>query len=408
MLGSQSANAVSQSCLSEPSPLPASRPIVCFAKDWSEQPTSNNHVMVELAKSHPVLWLNSVATRAPKLSSGRDISKILKKIVACVRGPQKVEGNLWVYTPIVLPLPHSRWATSINRKVLQLMLRHLCRRLGFKDFELWSFLPNVGEYVDRMGAAVIVYYCVDEWSKFRYLDGSRIADAEQAMCRKADVVFASANSLVEPRRRWNSETHLALHGVDHAQFAKALLDATPVPRDIASIQRPIIGFYGTLQDWVDLELIAFLAERHPEWSIVLIGNQMTDLSRLNRSSNVHVLGRRPHAELPGYCKAFSVGIIPYVVNERILHVNPLKLREYLCAGLPVVSVAIPEVETYPQCAVARTYEQFESAIERALQSDSAELRRQRSDGMLSETWQHRVAELRTHILRVTRRKCRGR
>jgi glycosyltransferase involved in cell wall biosynthesis len=386
----------------------AGKSIICFAKDWSEAPTSNNHVMTELAKHNRVLWLNSVATRSPKLGSARDLKKILMKLKGFFTGPMRVNEKLWVYTPIVLPLPHSRWAAVLNRMILRFTIRRLRARLSFDSFQLWTFLPNIVNYLDGLGETVTVYYCVDEWSKFAYLDGPKIEEAERRLCERADVVFASAASLVTKRLVWNGNTHLARHGVDHALFSSALAPATPIPPDIASLPQPVIGFYGTLQDWVDLDLIEHLAKRHPEWSIVLIGKSMVDLSKIQRYPNVHLLGRKDHAELPAYCKAFSVGIIPYVVNERIIHVNPLKLREYLCAGLPVVSVAIPEVEQRAGfCTIAESADQFEAAIVEALASDSVEARRRRSESMRTETWAHRVGDIAAEVLRLEKKKCRA-
>src|SRR5438270_8927221 len=93
--------------------------IICFAKDWSEDPTSNNHVMRLLARDNQVLWLNSIATRAPKLSSSSDLSKIKRKLKSFVAGPQRVDERLSVFTPLVLPFPHSRAAVLLNRQILR-------------------------------------------------------------------------------------------------------------------------------------------------------------------------------------------------------------------------------------------------------------------------------------------------
>ena len=101
-------------------PVLSGQNIICFAKDWSETPTSNNHVMAELAKANKVLWLNSIATRTPNLASGRDIKKIFKKLASFLKGPTHIKDNLWVYTPIVLPLPYSRWASALLDERLQL------------------------------------------------------------------------------------------------------------------------------------------------------------------------------------------------------------------------------------------------------------------------------------------------
>lgn len=375
--------------------------IICFAKDWDEDPTSNNHVMAELAKHNRVLWVNSLATRTPRLGSGRDLGKIARKLAAFARGARRVADDLWVYTPIVLPLPHAGWARAANRWVLRLTLGALRRKLGMRRFQLWTFLPTAADYVGHLGESVSVYYCVDEWSKFAYVDGPRVAAAERALVAKADVVFAVAESLAAARRAVNPETHLARHGVDHDLFARALDPATAVPADVAALRPPVLGFYGTLQDWVDLDLIAHLAGRHPEWSIALIGKPMADLSRLAAHPNVHVLPRRPHADLPGCCKGFAVGIIPYVLDERVAHVNPLKLREYLSAGLPVVSVALPEVAAYAGlCTVARTYDEFERGVRAALDADAGDRRRERSEAMRGETWRARVADVGRHVMRV--------
>jgi glycosyltransferase involved in cell wall biosynthesis len=380
--------------------------IICFAKDWDEDPTSNNHVMVELARrGGRVLWLNSISTRTPNLASGRDLKKIFRKIAGFSRGARRVRENLWVYTPIVLPLPHSRWAKAVNRLILRASLRLLRRKLGMDAFQLWTFLPNAADYVGALGESVSVYYCVDEWAKFNYVDGARTAAAERELVGRVDAVFAVAQSLVDNRRPINPETHLARHGVDHGLFAKALDDSTEVPADLAAIRGPVIGFYGTLQDWVDLDLVCHLARKHPEWSVVLIGKPMADLSRLRQLPNVHVLGRKPHEQLPAYCKGFSVGIIPYVVDDRIVHVNPIKLREYLSAGLPVVSVALPEVAPYAGlCTTAATYDEFERGVEEALQTDSPQRRRERSEAMRSETWAARVEAVCQHVARVRQAK----
>jgi glycosyltransferase involved in cell wall biosynthesis len=377
--------------------------IVCFAKDWGEDPTSNHHVMLELSRHNRVLWLNSIATRTPSLKSGRDLRKIKNKLRDFARGPVQVSESMWVYTPLVLPFPHVPAARLANRALLRATLYALRKRLGMDRFQLWTFLPNVADYLGGLGESLSVYYCVDEWSQFSYLDEGKTVLAEQRLCRQADVVFAVCSALADKKRALNPETHLATHGVDHHLFTTALLAETEVPADVADLRHPVLGFYGTLQDWVDQALLCQLADRHPEWNIVLLGQQLVDVSALRKRPNVHLLGRKRHAELPAYCKAFDVGLIPYVVSERMQYVNPIKLREYLSAGLPVVSTAVPEVGRYAEhCTVAESYDDFEAAVVRALASDSPERRRARSEAMRSETWEHKVACVGEHVSRVQR------
>jgi glycosyltransferase involved in cell wall biosynthesis len=382
-------------------------PIVAFAKDWHEDPTSNHHVLRELARTRRVLWLNSLATRTPKLSSGRDLGKIRRKLAEFARGPQNVENDLWVTTPLVLPLPHSAAARAVNRQILRATIRALRLRLGIKRFELWTFLPNTADYVGTLGEDLAVYYCVDEWSLFSYLDREQTVAAEHRLLERVDAVFAINHALADAKRAVNHATFVSPHGVDHALFARALDPAVAVPADLAALRSPRIGFYGTLRDWVDFELIAHVARARPAWSIALIGQQLADVSALRGLPNVHLLGQKRHDELPAYCKGFDVGVIPYRIDERMTFVNPLKLREYLSAGLPVVSTPVPEVVRYAHlCRIAATPDDFVRAVDAALADTAPAARRARSDAMLQETWSARVAEVTRTVDEIAKRKTR--
>jgi glycosyltransferase involved in cell wall biosynthesis len=118
-----------------------------------------------------------------------------------------------------------------------------------------------------------------------------------------------------------------------------------VPEDAAALPGPVIGFYGLIEDWVDLEVIRHMAAARPDWSFLMIGEVKTDTSAVRRLPNVHFPGRRPYQSLPGYCRKFDIAVLPFVVNELTLAANPLKVREYLAAGLPVVATPLPEVQS---------------------------------------------------------------
>jgi glycosyltransferase involved in cell wall biosynthesis len=379
--------------------------IICFAKDWSEDPTSNNHVMRMLARDNEVLWLNSIATRAPKLSSGSDMSKIKRKLKSFAAGPQRVDGGLSVFTPLVLPFPHSRAAVMVNRQILRGTTAVIRQRLHMRDFQLWSFIPTAVEYFGRMGESFRVYYCTDEWSHFSYVDGARVSKMEEELCRQVDIVFTTSRTLLEKKKPYNPETHLASHGVDFEHFARALDDKLPEAPELAGLRRPILGFFGLVQDWIDLDLIGWVAEQRPDWTIVMIGKVIVDNSRWAKQKNIVWLGRKPYEELPRYCKGFSVGLIPFAINELTRNVNPIKLREYLSAGVPVVSTRLPECAQFPEwCAVADTREQFLAACEQAIATDSPSERRRRSELMRAESWENKVKQLGDHILRVQAQK----
>jgi len=368
--------------------------IICFSKDWHEPKTSNHHVMETLARTHRVLWVNSIATRSPNLASGNDLKKIARKLGSWFRGTERVSPNLRVFTPVVLPLPGSRAAQALNLRLVRWGVRRAARRWGLASPQLWLFLPNAVDYVGSFGESAVVYYCVDEWSQFSHLDGAFIREKEARMLQRADVVFVVSSALAESKRMFcRRPPHIVRHGVDHALFAEALEPGFEGAAECRDLPRPVVGFIGSLYDWVDQELIVDMAGHRPDWSFVLVGKIMTDVATLRRAPNVHLLGNKPHAELPRYCRAFDVGIIPYRLGDpRMQSVNPLKLREYLASGLPVVSVDLPEARHVDADAlIAAGAEGFIAAIEQVMRADNPDRRRARSDRMRSESWETRVA-----------------
>ena len=369
--------------------------IIAFCKDWHEPKTSNNHILEELAKRHRVLWVNSITTRAPNLASGNDLRKIARKIRSWFRGVECIHENLRVLTPVVLPLPRSNLAQKLNRHLVRIAVRSAARSWGLRDPQLWIFPPNAVDYVGLFGESRVVYYCVDEWSQFTHLDAGFIRDKEARLLQKADAVFVVSQRLFESKKALHPNLHLVPHGVDHARFAGALSDGLPMAGELRGLPRPIIGFYGNLYDWVDQGLLADIARMRPAWSLVLVGKIMCDASALRACPNIHLLGPRPYEDLPRFCKGFDVGIIPYRLDDpRMQSVNPLKLREYLAAGLPVVTVDIPEIHAFPgEVLVANGPTEFVARIEQAIAQDSPSEKLRRSERMRVESWSARAATI---------------
>lgn len=375
--------------------------IIYFGKEWGEDPTSCNHVFEYLSRHNKVLWVNSIATRKPSLASAHDWRRIFGKLRKLLGGLTQVGPTAWLYQPAVVPLPYSKLAQKINRRLLRGSLRRQARKLGMQRPQLWTFLPNTAYMAGQLDESVLVYYCVDQWAHLSVEDSEKIAALERELLEKADVCFAASHLLAESKRRYNANTIVAPHGVDHKHFARALEAGTAVPPDIASLPRPVIGFFGGIHERIDLELLARIAAAHPKWALVLIGKVQVDLDRVRRLPNVHILGRRLYETLPAYCKGFDVGIMPYVDDEWIRHSNPIKLREYLSAGLPVVSTDVPEVRRFPEWAcIGRTPEEFMARIEQALEEDTPARRRQRSACVQNETWEANVAQVCERVMQI--------
>lgn len=375
--------------------------IICFGNDWDSDPTSKTHIMRILGEKNRVLWVNSIGMRRPTVSR-TDLGRMAMKLRRALRGCEEVKPNFFVANPLVLPLPGVAFVDWLNAEILAQWLRRLCKRHGLDRPILWTFLPHVNRLVGRLDESVVIYHCVDENSAFSGVLADSLIQMEQDLVRRAHIVFTSAELLWEERRLLNPNTHFVPHGVDVSHFARALDPRTVVPEDLRRLPRPVIGFFGLISDWVDLDLLRTLAVARPAWSFALLGKVTMDLQPIQGLPNVHVFGRRPYSALPEYCRGFDVGIIPFRVNTLTLRVNPLKLREYLAAGLPVVSAPLPEVARYEGLVrLASDPFAFIDGIEAALAERSEEMVRRRVAAVQGDRWEAKVAEMSALIERAS-------
>ena len=381
-------------------PLLGNTPIICFGKDWGTDPTSNMHVMRILARTNRVLWVNSIGTRRPGVNR-RDLGRLFHKLRRGFDGCVPVAPNMHVFNPLAVPFPEIPVVARFNSALLAPVLRGISRRLGFERPIMWTYFPVAVGLVGRLRECAVIYHCVDDYAEFRGVNGPALRRAERELLKVADVVFTSSELLWRERRQENPNTFFVQHGVDVNHFSRALAPDLPVPADVEGLPRPIVGYFGLIADYVDLELIAEAARMRPGWSFALVGGCVTDVRVLSGLANVHLLGQRSYDSLPGYCRAFDVGVIPFRVNALTVRANPLKLREYLAAGLPVVSAPLPEVGRYsPLVRLAAGPEAFVEEIERALEERSEPFIEQRLQAMRAESWESRVHEM-SRIIRET-------
>jgi glycosyltransferase involved in cell wall biosynthesis len=373
-------------------------PIVCFANDWRGDPTSKHHIMRIFSRYTDVLWVESSGMRRPQLSNATDLRRIAARLKSSVGGLLREEERLHTLSPLSVPLPGSRVANAINRQLYCASLRGAMSRLGIQGEPLrWVYTPTVAPYLKTLPGRGLVYHCVDRWWSFSDYDGAVMRACHAQLCREADVVFASSAELLDDCREHTDRAHLVRHGVEWEHFARAALEPLPRPADIAGIEGPILGFFGLIHEWVDQELICALADAFPDATIALIGKVQADVSRLASRPNVRLLGQKPYAELPAYSAAFDVGLIPFVINELTAAVNPIKLREYLSAGMPVVATALPEIELLgysPMLRTARAPDEFIAGIRHFLSAaPDADARRDAALSMIGESWLGRCAEM---------------
>ncbi len=377
-------------------------PFVVFGDDWGRYPSTIQHVFRHVAPRYPVVWVNSVGFRAPRLNltdARRAFEKLGRTARAAVRpaapSPPALGGGApaAIIEPRVLPWHHVPLVHALNTRSL---LRSVGRALGAlgagrRPVLVTGSPPTVG-VVGRLGEVASVYYVLDDFLNYPGTSPAMLAPLERRLLDRVDIVVATAESLTRSKRPRSGRTCQLPQGVNYDHFA----DPRPEPADLAGIARPRIGFAGGVATQCDVALLARLAAGFPAASLVLVGPVSLDRAALEplQRPNVHLLGLRPYQELPAYVQHFDVGIIPYVISPWTVAVDPLKLLEYLAAGLPVVTTAIPEAAKYAGVvAVAADHDGFVAAVRAALGEDREAGRARHQAFARQHTWERRADTL---------------
>ena len=269
---------------------------------------------------------------------------------------------------VLIVQPHLPWGANpdlAQRRLLDAMLREE----SIADPILWYYTPQALTFSDHLNAGVTVYDCMDELSAFAGADPSLPA-REQALLRRADVVFTGGQSLYEAKRRGHGNVHAFPSGVDAAHFRPAR-DGLAALEDQAHIPHPRAGFYGVLDERLDADLLAAVADLRALVQFVMIGpTAKIDPGALPARANLHYLGPKPYAALPGYVANWQAAIMPFAINEATRFISPTKTPEYLAAGLPVVSTPIADVvrqwDGCPGVQIADTPQAFAACVDQAL------------------------------------------
>ncbi len=365
--------------------------IVYFGNEWfAENRTSSHHIARQLAAGARLLYVDSPGMRAPT-TSGRDLRRIVSKLRQAVRLPTEVRPNLWHCTVPQLPWRRLPFVARLNRWFGAWAVRRAMRHVGIEQAVLWFVVPHPSFMLDAVPHRLAVYYCIDDYAAHPGVDAQLLQACDAELTRRADHVFVAPPALVAAKQALNPATSYSPHGVDTLLFGLARDPATTVPAAAAALAHPVIGYFGLIAAWTDVELIEWLARRRPDWQFLLVGHASVDVSALAALPNTLLVGPQPYESLPGWAKAFDVAIMPYRMNRQVRNANPLKLREYLATGTPIVTVPAPETDKFGALVrVAEGRQAFVDAIERALRDDTPALQRERMAAVRDMSWEHRV------------------
>ena len=314
--------------------------------DWPNR-VNCHHVAARLAQNNRVVFMDTIGGRTP---APREFKKVWRRLKRIVGGVRKINDNLTVLSPFVIPVYGNERMRELNTTLLAMQIRHALPR-NSKPI-VWFYLPSLVGLVGRLKERLVIYHCVDEHAANPNVPASQVREWERRLLQSSDAVFTTASTLYEDKRKFNSNTYYFPNVGDADVFARVRDSSLEMAEDMRSIPRPIAGFIGNITAYkVNLDLLFNVAQRKPDWSFVLIGpvgrgDPSTDVTRLQTLKNIFLLGERSYAELPSYAKAFDVCMIPFNLNESTRGTLPMKFFEYLATGKPVVSTSLPSLTEF--------------------------------------------------------------
>jgi len=355
----------------------SSKDVIIFSTaDWDTPYwTNKQHTAKQLAqKGYRVLYIESVGLRSPNLGSGRDLSRIQRRLKRGLQGVRQVEEGIWVLSPLVIPFKHQHsLIRAFNQGLLRRTIHRFLQRKSFKAPMAWTYHPFILETLKGLKLGPLVYHCVDDLSAIPGIDAESFNREEQRLLGNAKVAFTTSPALQEKCAAHCSNVHYFPNVADLCHFNQAF-DKAPLPEDLQAIPEPRVYYIGVLSDFkVDFQLLIEVAENRPHLNFVLIGEEREGqtsplVERLRTLPNVHFLGYRPYEALPSYLRGANVALLPTLINEYTKAMFPMKYFEYLAAGVPVVSTPL-DFTRYNQAGlkVGADAASFEKAIDQQLE-----------------------------------------
>lgn len=371
--------------------------VICFGGgDWwyHNRGHYDMQMMRELSRRVPVLYVNSIGIRVPRPSEGlMFFRRVVRKLRSVARGHVRVHERFAVLSPVMIP---GRMGMALSKNILPRQILHAAHRMGIRRPLVWVTCPPGAEFVDRLGPAGVVYQRTDRWEAFPEADAEQIVGFHRKLQKRADLTLFCASLLHEEEATRCRKAAYVDHGVDYDAFAAAGRGEAGEPPDVQGLPRPRVGFIGGIDALTfDPSLFVEVARSSPDLQFVLVGacslpEGWADLP------NVALLGQRAYEQVAAYMAACDVLIMPWNKSEWIRACNPVKLKEYLAVGRPVVTTPFHELVRYQGfVSIASGAAEFAAAIRDQLANppDPARLRAR----VREETWEAKAANVLTEL-----------
>jgi glycosyltransferase involved in cell wall biosynthesis len=357
-----------------------------FSDDWGRHPSSCQHLVGQLLGRYDVYWVNTIGTRKPRLDLAT-LRRGFEKIAQWLRpapDPQTLPTGLRVLNPRMWPWIGSGFDRWLNRRLLLRQLTPVVKALPDPPTAVTT-LPIVADLMDDLPVQRWVYYCVDDFSEWPGLDQESLRRMEERVIRRADRVIAVSETLQAKLAQTGRPAPLLTHGVDVPFWAVGgRRGAVPA---LDGLERPLIVFWGLIDQRMDVAWVRQLADELTAGTIVLLGRVENPHPELCRLPRVVRLAPLPYEQLPQLAREAAVLVMPYADLPVTRSMQPLKLKEYLATGKPTVVRDLPAVRPWADCLdLADTPETFVCAVQRRIEEGLPEDQRRARARLTEESW----------------------
>ncbi len=367
---------------------------ICLTADdyWNSNPHSRYHIAKQFSRKSKVLWVNSIGTRFPSLKRKKGIKLVIRKIKSYLIFYRKPEPHFYVISPITIPIFHGKLIKKINSDVLWLQIKFFVFVLRLKNPHFFISSPSFGILSEKISKYYCIYYYSDLYTSDREIKfKSEMEILDKKLFSLSKLVYCCSEKICETIGGNGKEPQYLPHSVDVNHFSKSY----ERPEALSKIQSPIIGYYGSVSDSNDWEIIDYITSERPNYNFVFVGKKFINLPEIEKRPNVLFIDKVSYQDVPKYGACFDVAIMFWVLRNWILHSSPIKLLEYIALGKPVVSVDIPEVrKKFGNIVfISKDKYSFLENIDKALSFDKEYLMREYQKILKNHSWEKVVEKI---------------
>ncbi len=342
-----------------------------------------------------VIFVNSISMGMVSVRHKDFLPRVTRKLRSYAKLARTTDEGITVVSPAVVPFFGSGAAQTVNQYLLATQIGSLARSRGLNQPILWIAIPTAVQMVGRLNESVVVYHVSDKYdanTMDHAVDPSLITRLHEQALDSADVIFYSSRKLLDEAQRARERSYLLEQAVDYQHWSRVTGETLAVPREVANISRPRLGYFGAIEPWlIDQELIKRAAREHPDWQWVFIGNKSRGVE-IESLPNTHFLPPVAYEDLPNYAAGFDVCVLPWDTEKAFTsYGSAIKVREYMATGKPVVISPLPEYESMRDVLrIASSRDDFLALVANALRESDREPAAKRQAAVKDGTWDARA------------------